>query len=121
MGTKMSAVQNEELKIQNITNISQYKSMAKGLMDVAHLTATANQLRQVLELCSYFPATLFIFSILLQVLGCIILLVERFYSQLQDYERSNKLNMAINVLVLLMVVCNMVAVVFSDSVNDCNA
>ena len=68
--------------------------LIKGLMDIALLTANANQLRNSLELCTpfkYLLVTLFSLSILLQVFATVLLLIERLTCyRKQDYKKCHR-------------------------------
>ena len=62
-------------------------------MDIALLSANANQLRHALELCAPFRTLLIILlsiSIVLQVIASGILLIERLTFRKEDYSKCNK-------------------------------
>ena len=62
--------------------------VCQGLMDIALLSANANQLRHALELCAPYRTlliVLFSLSILLQVVAGALLAIERFTCKKRDY------------------------------------
>merc|ERR1712215_233282 len=99
-----------------------YKTYAKGLMDVALLTANANQLRHALELCAPFRTLLIVllsFSIIFQVVCSAILIVERFTCKQEDYSKCHRYNATIGVLVMFIIVVNILATAFGGPGEEC--
>ena len=63
----------------------------QGLMDIALLSANANQLRHAMELCAPYRSlliVLFSVSIVLQVVASCILLVERITCKKKDFVKA---------------------------------
>ena len=87
-----------EIKACQLVDITNYKTYAKGLMDIALLTSNANQLRQVVELCGSFKyvlVALLCLSILLQVLATVLLMVERIKCKGEDWANCVRSNAAL--------------------------
>ena len=87
-----------EIKACQLVDITNYKTYAKGLMDIALLTSNANQLRQVVELCGSFKyvlVALLCLSILLQVLATALLMVERIKCKGEDWANCVRSNAAL--------------------------
>ena len=62
-------------------------------MDIALLTANANQLRHALELCEPFKSLLIVLlslSIFLQIVASAILLLERLMFKKEEYSKCHK-------------------------------
>ena len=77
----------------HLKKITDYKTYAKGLMDIALLSANANQLRHAVTLCQPFMTimvALLSLSIILQVIASSILLIERLTIKNGDYDRVKK-------------------------------
>ena len=77
----------------HLKKITDYKTYAKGLMDIALLSANANQLRHAIQLCYPFNlvmVTLLSLSIILQVIASSILLIERLTISSKDYAKVKK-------------------------------
>ena len=75
-----------------LQQISDFKSLAKGSMDVAYLFATVNQLRTAYQLAAPYESLvvgLLIFSLVLQVTSSILLLVEKM-SEPMSYTKRKK-------------------------------
>merc|ERR1719206_178278 len=107
---------------EHLERMTDYKSYAKGLMDIALLSANANQLRHALELCAPFRTLLIILlsiSIVLQVIASGILLIERLTFRKEDYCKCNKYNATIGVLVLIIIVVNILATSFGGPGEEC--
>ena len=84
----------------------------QGLMDIALLSANANQLRHALELCQPIKTvmvSLMSLSIFLQVLASCVLLIERLTIKTKDYEAVKKYNATIGVLIIIIIVINIIA------------
>ena len=65
----------------------------QGLMDIALLSANANQLRHALELCAPFKILLIVLltiSILLQITASAILCIENIKRRRKDYSKCHK-------------------------------
>ena len=106
----------------HLKKISEYKTFALGLMDIALLSANANQLRESLELCGpYRPLmiTLLTISIVLQVISSAILMVERVTYKKEDYKKCHQYNATVSILVLCIIVINVLATAFGGPDNEC--
>ena len=108
-------------------------------MDIALLTANANQLRHALELCQPFKELLIVLlslSILLQVVASALLLIERLRFKKEEYCKCHKyynlmmLNMfniaicyrynaTIGLLVIAIIVVNILATAFGGPGYEC--
>jgi hypothetical protein len=111
----------EESSVQ-LKKMSDYKTFAKGLMDVALLSANTNQLRHALEQCGPFywlRISLLGASILLQILASTVLIKERITCRKKDYLKCVKYNAIIGVLVFLIIVVNVVISSFGGPEEDC--
>merc|ERR1711892_192716 len=107
----------------HLKKISDYKTFALGLMDIALLSANANQLRESLELCGpYRPLmiTLLSISILLQVIASAILIKERATNKQEDYKKCHKYNTYVSILVMCIIVVNVLATAFGGPNNECH-
>ena len=116
----------EELSLEDkaiqLKKMSDYKTFAKGLMDVALLSANTNQLRHALEQCSSFywlRITLLIASILLQIVASIFLIKERLTCRKKDYQKCVKYNAIIGVFVFLIIVVNVIISSFGGPEEEC--
>ena len=109
-------------KIEHLEKIADYITYGKGLMNIALLTANANQLRYALELDSPFRTiliTLLIVSILLQLVASCILFAERVtYKTGTDYHICHRYNIAIGVIVIFIIVVNVIAIAFGAPTID---
>eukprot|EP00090_Calanus_glacialis_P037776 TRINITY_DN6539_c0_g1_i2.p1 TRINITY_DN6539_c0_g1~~TRINITY_DN6539_c0_g1_i2.p1 ORF type:complete len:113 (+),score=33.10 TRINITY_DN6539_c0_g1_i2:59-397(+) len=88
-----SQVTQKDEKEGHLEKMTDYKSYAKGLMDIALLSANANQLRHALELCAPFRNLLIVLlsiSIVLQLIASGILLVERMTFKKEEYSKCHK-------------------------------
>jgi len=106
----------------HLKKISEYKSYALGLMDIALLSANANQLRESMELCGAYRLlmiTLLTLSILLQVIASAILLKERVTCQNKEYKNCHRYNVTVSILVLCIIVVNVLAAAFGGPENEC--
>jgi hypothetical protein len=71
-------------------------------MDIALLSANANQLRHALELCAPFRNLLIVLlsmSIVLQVIASGILLVERITFKKEEYSKCHKYDNSLKILI----------------------
>jgi len=105
----------QEENVKDLDKMSEYKTYAKGLMDIALLSANANQLRHALELCAPFKILLIVLltiSILLQITASAILCIENIKRRRKDYSKCHKYNATIGVLVIVIIAVNIVAVAF---------
>uniref|UniRef100_A0A0K8SCV1 Ninjurin-1 n=1 Tax=Lygus hesperus TaxID=30085 RepID=A0A0K8SCV1_LYGHE len=98
------------------------KTVAQGMMDIALITANANQLRYLIEFqrnatTFYLTLTLIIISIALQIMVGILLVfkgrVEK--GQQKDLDTAHSINSLVVVLVLLVTVINVFIASFSIS------
>merc|ERR1712212_977183 len=102
----------EENDADHLEKMTDYKSYSKGLMDIALLTANANQLRHTMEICKPFRVLLVVLlslSILLQVVASCILLVERLTCCKKDWALCHKYNAAIGCLTIIIIIVNILA------------
>merc|ERR1711872_1029685 len=107
----------------HLKKISDYKTFALGLMDIALLSSNANQLRESLELCGpYRPLmiTLLTISIVLQVVASVILIKERATNKKEDYKKCHQYNISVSILVLCIIVINILATAFGGPNNECH-
>ena len=107
----------------HLKKISEYKTVALGLMDIALLSANANQLRESLELCgAYRPImiTLFTISIVLQIISSALLMLERITRQKEDYKECHLYNATVGVLVICIIAINVMATAFGGPDKDCH-
>merc|ERR1712013_282119 len=107
---------------EHLERMTDYKSYAKGLMDIALLSANANQLRHALELCAPFRTLLIILlslSIILQVVASVILAMERIFCREEDYPKYVKYNATIGALVIVIIVVNILATAFGGPGEEC--
>merc|ERR1712034_11022 len=107
----------------HLKKISEYKTFALGLMDIALLSANANQLRESLELCGpYRPLmiTLLTISIVLQVIASAILIKERATYKKEEYKKCHQYNVSVSILVLCIIVINVLATAFGGPDNECH-
>jgi len=112
----------DEDDADHLEKMTDYKSYCKGLMDVALLTANANQLRHTLEICEPYRALLVVLlsiSILLQVVASLVLLVERMTCRKKDFATCHKYNAAIGCLTIIVIIVNILATAFGGPDNDC--
>ena len=99
--------------------ISDFKSLAKGSIDVAYLFATVNQLRTAYQLAAPYEALvvgLLVFSIVLQVTSSILLLVEKM-SEPMSYNKRKNINISIGVMMILIIFLNVLTTAFSGPEN----
>ena len=99
--------------------ISDFKSLAKGSIDVAYLFATVNQLRTAYQLAAPYEALvvgLLVFSIVLQVTSSILLLVEKMSEPL-SYTKRKHVNICIGVISVLIFFINVITTTFSRPKN----
>ena len=95
--------------------ISDFKSLAKGSMDVAYLLATVNQLRNAHQLAQPYEDLMYgllSISLVLQVTSSILLLVEKMS---MSYTNRKKINISIGVMMILIFFINAITTVFSGS------
>merc|ERR1712226_72342 len=101
-----------------LEKIGDAKSLAVGLMDIALLTANANQLFGAFELCEPFKTILIvmvIISIVLQVLAACLLLAERLTVHKKEYAKCHIYNVVIGILVIIVIAVNVLATAFGHS------
>lgn len=96
--------------------------MAQGLLDLALLSANANQLRYVLDSnvrnhYFYVSLTLISLSLVLQVLVAIALVFKSRYNidNMQEYENADKLNNFIMIGILLITISNVISSAFAPA------
>merc|ERR1711915_149441 len=109
-------------KEEHLEKMTDYKTYVKGLMDIALLTANANQLRHALELCQPFRQLLIVLlslSILLQVVASALLLLERLRFKKEEYCKCHKYNATIGLLVIAIIVVNILATAFGGPGYEC--
>jgi len=130
-GNKPTVVAKKEEKVEELSledkavqlkKMSDYKTFAKGLMDVALLSANTNQLRHAIERCSSFywlRIALLVTSILLQILASVFLIKERLTCRKKDYQKCVKYNAIIAILVFLIIVANVIISSFGGPEEEC--
>lgn len=98
--------------------------MAKGLLDIALLSANANQLRHILDslehnLYYYTSLSIVSSSLVLQVLVALALVVKIRYDTDEDKDKAkiDRINHFTNVGILLITICNVVIPAFTPSVS----
>lgn len=113
---------------QNESIFQKKKSMAKGLLDIALLSANANQLRHILDSLEhnrYYYASLSIVSssLVLQVLVALALVVKSRYdtNAAEDKAMTDRINNFTNIGILLITICNVVIPAFTPSVSPLKA
>lgn len=106
--------------IPSLNLYQQKKSMAQGMLDLALLSANANQLRYVLDstVRSYYyyvSLTLIGSSLVLQVLVAIALVFKSRYNMenAEDYESADRINNFILIGILLITITNVVSSAFA--------
>jgi len=104
-----------DVDVDNLQKMSDFKSYSKGLMDIALLSANANQLRTVLE----YPyehkwplVGMITLSLVLQVLATCLLILERMTCSKKDYKRCHYYNAAIAISVVLIIFINIFITAF---------
>ncbi|XP_023320830.1 ninjurin-2-like [Eurytemora carolleeae] len=105
----------------HLEKMGDYKSYAKGLMDIALISANANQLRTALEYpvpYSTILASMIAVSILLQVIATLLLVIERMTCKKHDYVRCHKYNLAIAILVCFVIFINIFITAFGVPGNN---
>lgn len=98
-----------------LQQISDFKSLAKGSMDVAYLLATVNQLRNAHQLVDPYKDLMYgllSISLVFQVTSSILLLVEKMS---MSYTNRKKINISIGVMMILVFFINAITTVFSGS------
>lgn len=110
---------------QNVPSLNLYqqkKSMAQGMLDLALLSANANQLRYVLDSNErnhyfYVSLTLISSSLVLQVLVAIALVFKSRYNidNIQDYENADRINNFIMIGILMITITNVVSSAFAPA------
>jgi len=100
----------------------QKKSLAQGMLDLALLSANANQLRYVLDInvrnhYYYVSLSLISTSLILQVLVAIALIFKSRYNvdQAEGYENADRVNNFILIGILLITISNVVSSAFAPS------
>jgi len=103
----------------------QKKTIAQGMLDLALLSANANQLRYVLDFYGrnryfYVSVTLISSSLVLQVLVAIALVFKSRYNvdNVEEYESADKLNNFIVMGILLITIINVFTSAFGVSPGD---
>jgi len=107
----------------HLKKISEYKTFALGLMDIALLSSNANQLRESLELCGPYRPLMITFltiSIVLQVIASAILIKERATNKQEDYKKCHQYNTSVSIIVLCIIVINILATAFGGPNNECH-
>lgn len=106
--------------IPSLNLYQQKKSMAQGMLDLALLSANANQLRYVLDSTVrnhyyYVSLTLIGSSLVLQVLVAIALVFKSRYNMenAEDYESADRINNFILIGILLITIVNVVSSAFA--------
>merc|ERR1712183_803477 len=92
---------------EHLEKMADYKSYAKGLMDIALLSANANQLRHAFDICEPFRTpmvVMILLSILLQVVASCLLLLERVTCHKRDFALCHKYNCAIGMIVIIIII-----------------
>jgi Ninjurin len=104
----------------NLNFYQQKKSMAQGMLDLALLSANANQLRYVLDSNQrnhyfYVSLTLISISLVLQVLVAIALVFKSRYNIENELEYANadKINNFIMIGILLITIANVISSAFA--------
>lgn len=106
----------------HLEKMTDFKSYAKGLMDLALLTANANQMRHAFDICEPFKTIMVILlgiSILLQLLASCLLLAERMLAKRKDYALCHKYNAAIGMIVVVIIIVNILAAAFGGPDDGC--
>eukprot|EP00088_Acartia_fossae_P022371 TRINITY_DN23598_c0_g1_i6.p1 TRINITY_DN23598_c0_g1~~TRINITY_DN23598_c0_g1_i6.p1 ORF type:complete len:180 (-),score=34.34 TRINITY_DN23598_c0_g1_i6:185-724(-) len=101
--------------VAHLQKMTDFKSYSKGLMDIALLSANANQLRTALEYPGphkWFIVGMITLSLILQVLATILLVLERLTCNKKDYKRCHSYNAAIAISVVLIIVVNIIITAF---------
>jgi len=100
---------------KSLTDMKDYKSHAKGLMDVALLSANANQLRNSLSLCSPergILVTLIVISIILQLIATALLFVASGARTKEEKQKMKCYKLAVSILVIVIIMINIIAAAF---------
>lgn len=99
--------------------------MAQGMLDLALLSANANQLRYVLDMrehTSYFyiSIALIAISLVFQVLVAFALVFKARYNleNKEDYRSANRLNNFITIGILLITITNVLSSAFAPSTSQ---
>ena len=95
-----------DVDVNHLQQISDFKSLAKGSMDVAYLLATVNQLRNAHQ---DLVMGLLGISLVLQVTSSILLLVEKMS---MSYTNRKKINISIGVMMILIIFINVLTTAF---------
>merc|ERR1711962_298653 len=105
-----------------LKKLSDYKTVSKGLMDIALLTANCAQSRQVLDHCSdwrWVVTGLLIFSLLLQFVCVCLLYLERLSNRRRDFSCALQYNVSIGGLVSLIIITNIAISAFGTVRDEC--
>lgn len=108
---------------ENVNNVYLHKkTMAQGMLDMALLSANANQLRYVLDskvhdMYYYTSVSLISSSMILQVLVAVALVFKVRYNidVDEDYEHADKINNAIMIGIILITIANVVSSAFAPT------
>lgn len=107
-------------QIPSLNLYQQRKSMAQGMLDLALLSANANQLRYVLDSNQrnhyfYVSMSLIGSSLVLQILVAIALVFKSRYNidKAQDYENADRINNFILIGILLITIFNVISSAFA--------
>ena len=102
-------------EIDHLQRMSDFKTFSKGLMDIALLSANANQLRAALEYPPEYQSVvikLIILSLFLQMVAMFVLLAERVTCNKKDYVKCHILNTLTTVIVMFIIVVNIFIATF---------
>lgn len=96
--------------------------MAQGMLDLALLSANANQLRYILDYQHrnhyyYVSLSLISVSLVLQILVAIALVFKSRYNidEIKDYENANRINDFIMIGILVITIVNVITSAFAPS------
>jgi len=105
----------DEEDAAHLQKMTDYKSYAKGLMDIALMSANANQLRTALEYPLPFNTVvvgMISLSLVLQIVATLLLVIERMTCRKKDFARCHKYNLAISIIVILIIFVNIFITAF---------
>jgi len=117
----------DEEDAAHLQKMTDYKSYAKGLMDIALMSANANQLRTALEYPLPFNTVvvgMISLSLVLQIVATLLLVIERMTCRIhkdrnskiqkrkKDFARCHKYNLAISIIVILIIFVNIFITAF---------
>ena len=107
----------------NLEKIADYQSYAKGLMNLALLSANASQLREATELClptRTVVISLLCLSIMFQLVASSLLVVERLTCKGEEYNKCHKYNVMIGVLCVVIIVVNLLVISIGGPKEECD-